>query len=96
MGFPDFLAELETVQIWQHHIQNGQIQRFVRRKVQRAGSVIGFADPKSLVLQIERHQVGDFLLVVHHENRFFRHRASPFRYGVSSIAELCGNFLIFS
>ena len=51
MGLPDLLAELEAVQIRQHHVQNGQIQWFVCRKVQRAGGVIGFADPKSFVLQ---------------------------------------------
>ena len=65
---PDFLAQGKSVQIRQHHVQNGQIQLFPLHTFQGLGSVQTLMDGKSLILQVDLHQTGDGLLIIHDHN----------------------------
>ena len=64
----DPAAERKAVHVRQHYVQNGQV-RLVRFKAgQRFGGSAADEHPAALVLEIHRHQVGNFLFVVHHQD----------------------------
>ncbi len=69
-------ADLKAAHIWQHHVENGQINVFLFDAAQCAGAVAAERDAKVAVAQIHCEQFGQFCFVVNNENVFI-HRGAP-------------------
>ena len=57
---------LHTVELWQQHVEQNQI--VVQRQVDGGAAVGGVLHLVALVLQLERHKAGDFLLVLYDQD----------------------------
>ena len=68
MLLADASAEGKTVHVRQHHVQDGKVRLVLFNARQRRRGGAAQLHPVALVLEIHRHQIGNFLLVVHHED----------------------------
>ena len=68
---PDPPAEGEAVHAGHHHVQDCQVQRRFPDAGQRLPAVVELIDGVALVGQIQLHQVGDLLFVVHDQDVHF-------------------------
>ena len=67
VALPDAPADGEAVHVGQHHVQQRQIDFFRLQGLERVQPRVAGVHRESLVGQVQLHQIGDFLLVVHHQ-----------------------------
>ena len=66
---PDAAADLKSVHVREHDIENGQIRRLLLDSRQRRSPVAKNLDRIAVVLQIHRDQIRNFLFIIHNVNR---------------------------
>jgi hypothetical protein len=65
---PDFLAELKTVCVGEHHVQERQIQGCVFNTVQGLCASIALVDRVAVICEVKLQHVGQLLFIVNYQD----------------------------
>ncbi len=65
---PHTLGDAEAVEVGQHHVEHEQVRAEVLQPLERRVAGVRRLNRETLVPQGHRHELGDRLLVVHHEH----------------------------